>query len=148
VQRCLDATTIPRAKTLAATLEECLPKSGGAHARFVALRSGGWRMQLSEIDTLFGATSDEVGRMGDLLKDVPAIVLTASARDASAGPADPGAALWQAMHRELAAGFLKGEQRTVKSGHLMMNDRPDVVAGAVLELVQARRKSVSGRASR
>ena len=100
-------------------------------------------MQLSEIDTLFDATSDEVGRMGDLLKDVPAIVLTASATEAAVGPGDPGAALWQAMHRELAASFLKGEQRTVKSGHLMMNERPDVVTGAVLELVRASRKPAS-----
>jgi pimeloyl-ACP methyl ester carboxylesterase len=139
VQRCLDAATAPRGRTIAAELDDCLPKSGGAHARLVALRPDSWRTQLSEIDTLFDATSEEVVRMGDLLKDKPAIVLTA--QSVEAGPNE----VWQAMHRELAASFLHGEQRAVKSSHLMMNDRPEVVAGAVLELVEASRKPVTAK---
>ena len=35
---------------------------------------------------------------------------------------------------------LKSEQRLVKSSHLMMNDRPDVVAEAAVSLVQAARR--------
>ena len=39
----------------------------------------------------------------------------------------------------------RGEQRIVKSSHLMMIDRPEVVAGAALELVDATRKSGRSR---
>ncbi|MDB5423132.1 MAG: hypothetical protein JWQ29_548 [Phenylobacterium sp.] len=145
VQRCLDATAAPRARTLAAALDECLPRSGGAHARLVALRPASWRMQLSEIDTLFGATSNEVTRMGQLLKEIPVILLTASSVDPSAGPAAPGQVVWQALHRELASGFQQGDQRTVRSSHLMMNDRPDAVTAAILELVDASRRSDASR---
>ncbi|HEX2816882.1 MAG TPA: hypothetical protein VHN39_10820, partial [Phenylobacterium sp.] len=59
--------------------------------------------------------------------------------DGAAGADDPGAKVWQALHRQLAARFLHGDQRIVKSSHLMMNDRPEVVAAAAVELVQQAR---------
>lgn len=139
VTRCLEATTAHRVSSVAEDYAACVPKTGGLHAQMVALRPGTWRSQLSEIDTLFNDTSDQVERTGGLLKDIPAIVLTASPTGVAAGPEDPGAAVWQGMHRDLARGFLKGDQRLVKSGHLMMNERPEVVAGAILELVAANR---------
>jgi pimeloyl-ACP methyl ester carboxylesterase len=140
VQKCLDATSGPHAADDPVLLE-CAPPSADAHTRQIELRPDTWRTQLSELDNLFTTTSDEVDRIGDLLQDIPAIVLTAGKADGQAAAADdPGAAVWQAMHRQLARRFLRGEQRIVKSSHLMMNDRPEVVAKATIELVQAARK--------
>jgi hypothetical protein len=53
--------------------------------------------------------------------------------------------VWQSLHREIAAGALDGQQRIVKSSHLMMSDRPEVVAAAALELVDANRKTAARR---
>jgi pimeloyl-ACP methyl ester carboxylesterase len=118
----------------------CVPATASAHEREVALRPETWKTQLSELNSLFTTTSDEVDRVGNLLQDVPAIVLTASSADGPAGVArDPGAALWQGFHKQLASQFHPGEQRLVKSSHLMMIERPDVVSAAVLELVRTSR---------
>jgi pimeloyl-ACP methyl ester carboxylesterase len=139
--RCLKLTSAPHASPDDADLQDCAPAKADAHARQIALRPETWRTQVSELDNLFTTTSDEVERVGGLLRDIPAIVLTASAADGPAGAAaNPGAGAWQAFHHQLAAGFLKGDQRLVKSSHLMMFDRPEVVAGAALELVAAARK--------
>jgi pimeloyl-ACP methyl ester carboxylesterase len=99
-----------------------------------------WESQLSELDTLFDATSDEVDRTRRVLKDIPAIVLTAAQADGPSAPPDAGAAAWRTFHDELAGEFLHADHRLVKSGHLMMNERPEVVAGAALELVEAARR--------
>jgi pimeloyl-ACP methyl ester carboxylesterase len=125
-------------------VEGCLPKQT-ARARAAAARPGGWRTQVSELDTLFTTTSEQVNRTRPVLKDVPPIGLPASATGVAAGQEDPGAMVWQSLHREIAAGALDGQQRIVKSSHLMMSDRPEVVAAAALELVDANRKAVSRR---
>lgn len=139
--RCLNATSAPKDVANEAALLECSPLSGDAHTRQIDLRPETWRTQLSELDNLFTTTSDEVDRTGDLLRDIPAIVLTAGKADgAAAGPDDPGAVAWQGFQRQLAEHFRKGDQRLVKSSHLMMHDRPDAVAAAVAELVTAARK--------
>ena len=141
VLRCLKLTSDTRTAVDDAELLTCAPLTLEAHARQVALRPATWQTQSSELDNLFTTTSDEVDRVGTLLKDVPAIVLTAGKSDGTpAGPDDPGGAVWEQMHHKLAAGFLRGDQRWVKSSHLMMNDRPEVVAGATLDLVKAARK--------
>jgi pimeloyl-ACP methyl ester carboxylesterase len=134
VIRCLDATTAQRASP---PVEDaaCIPKSSEPHGRMIALRPDTWRTQLSEIDLLFHATSDQVARTAGLLADVPCIVLTASPTGLRAWQEDSGAAVWQMMHRELAEQFHHGEQRIVRSGHLMMIDRPEIVAAAILEMV-------------
>lgn len=124
--------------------EGCLPKEAGP-ARIAASQPGVWRTQVSELDTLFTTTSEQANRAGPILKDVPTIVLTASSTGVAAGREDPGAAVWQALHREIVAGAFRGEQRIVKSSHLMMSDRPEVVAAAALELVDASRKSARSR---
>jgi pimeloyl-ACP methyl ester carboxylesterase len=124
--------------------EGCLPKELGA-LRAAALQPGVWRNQLSELDTLFTTTSEQVNRTRPVLKDVPTIVLTASPTGLAAGQEDPGAMVWQSLHREIAAGALGGRQRIVKSSHLMMIDRPDVVSAAALELVEASRKQAARR---
>jgi pimeloyl-ACP methyl ester carboxylesterase len=139
--RCLKLASAPHVSLDDPDFQDCAPASDNAHARQIALRPETWRTQISELDNLFTTTSDEVDRVGGLLQDVPAIVLTAASADGPAGvAADPGAGAWQAFHHQLAASFRKGDQRLVKSSHLMMIDRPEVVAGAALELVQAARK--------
>jgi pimeloyl-ACP methyl ester carboxylesterase len=139
--RCLKLTSEPRSPGDDAAVLECAPLSGDAHTRQVQLRPETYRTQVSELDNLFTTTSDEVDRTGDLLQDIPAIVLTAAKGDGAAGVADdPGAAAWQKFHHQLAGSFLYGDQRLVKSGHLMMFDRPEVIAGAALELVDGARK--------
>jgi pimeloyl-ACP methyl ester carboxylesterase len=139
--RCMKLTSTGHVSLADPEFQDCAPLGENAHARQMALRPETWRTQVSELDNLFTTTSDEVDRVGALLQDIPAIVLTASSADGSAGAvADSGAGPWQAFHHQLAAGFRKGDQRLVKSSHLMMIDRPEVVAGAALELVQAARK--------
>jgi pimeloyl-ACP methyl ester carboxylesterase len=125
-------------------VDGCLPKEPG-RARTLASRPGVWRTQVSELDTLFTTTSEQVNRTRPILKDVPTIVLTASPTGLAAGQEDPGAMVWQSLHREIAGGAFRGEQRIVKSSHLMMKDRPEVVAGAALELVDASRKAAASR---
>lgn len=138
---CANYTSAPQVAANAAGILECAPVGGGAHTREVQLRPDTWRTQLSELDNLFTSTSDEIDRIGDLLHGIPAIVLTAAKEDGrAAGPEDRGAQVWQGFHRQLAAGFLHGDQRLVRSSHLMMKDRPEVVTAATLELVDAARK--------
>jgi pimeloyl-ACP methyl ester carboxylesterase len=139
--KCLKLASAPHVSLVDPEFQDCARPGDDAHAKQIALRPETWRTQVSELDNLFTTTSDEVDRIGPLLQDIPAIVLTASSADKPAGAAvDPGAGAWPAFHHQLAAGFRKGAQRLVKSSHLMMFDRPEVVAGAALELVQAARK--------
>ena len=143
VARCLELTQASPTVPENPALQECAPTARTAQARKVGLRPATWRDQASEINSLFTTTSDEVSRVGGLLQDIPAIVLTASPRadGIAAGPDDPAAAAWQEMHQTLAAGFRQGDHRLVRSTHLMMNDRPEVVVAAISELVvQARRR--------
>ncbi len=114
----------------------CLPRNG-AQARNIASRPATWQTQVSELDTLFTTTSAQVNRTIPLLKEMPLIILTASPTGLPAGPEDPAAMIWQGLHREIASGVFHGHQRLVKSSHLMMIDRPEIVVGAVLELVKA-----------
>jgi pimeloyl-ACP methyl ester carboxylesterase len=139
--QCLHATEAPRTLANEAALLACAPQNGDPHTRQLQLRPATWRTQSSEIDNLFTTTSDEVDRIGDLLRGIPAIVLTAGKADgAAAGPEDPGEAAWQGFHRQLSQRFGHGQQRVVRSSHLMMHDRPEVVAQAVTELVLIARK--------
>ncbi len=138
---CLAATEAPAHDEGAAARAECLQRAGGAGVAPGALYAPFWRTELSELDTLFDATSSQVDRVGALLHDVPAIVLTAADSDGPRPEAEAqGAVAWQRFHGELAASFDHGEQRLVKSSHLMMNDRPEVVAEAAIALTLAARK--------
>ena len=119
--------------------EACIPRTASAHDRAVALDSRTWRSQASEIETLFGATSDQIDRVGSLLKNLPVLVLTASPTGQPAGPEDPGGQTWQRFHQALAASFRRGQQRLVKSSHLMMIDRPDAVIAAIDDVAAAAR---------
>ena len=134
VIKCLDA-----ARTRQTDVAGCVPKFGGPHTRATSRVPATWTTQLSELDTLLTDTSDQVDRIGNLLKDVPVIVVTASSTGLPARGDDPGVAMRQELQRKLAAQFDKGDQRIVRSSHLIMNDRPEVVVAAILELVDASR---------
>jgi pimeloyl-ACP methyl ester carboxylesterase len=134
VIKCLDA-----ARSRQTDVAGCVPKVGGPHTRAMSRVPATWTTQLSELDTLLTDTSDQVDRVGDLLKDVPVIVFTASSTGLPARGDDPGVAMRQELQRKLAAQFDKGDQRIVRSSHLVMNDRPEVVVAAILELVDASR---------
>lgn len=121
--------------------DACVPRSASAHDRAVALRPQTWRSQASEIETLFTYTSDQVTRVGDLLKRVPAVVLTATPTGLPAGADDPGGQVWQGLHRELENRFVEADHQLVKSSHLIMIDRPEVVVAAIDGLVGASRAS-------
>ncbi|WP_372785082.1 alpha/beta fold hydrolase [Phenylobacterium sp.] len=140
VRRCLAATEKGGAAVADPAFNECVAPTASAEIRAEGLRPALWRAQASELDTLFTETSDQRARLGRLIRDVPTIVLTASRTGEPAADAG-GDRAREAMHHDLAAEFSRGSQRLVKSGHLMMNDRPDAVAAAALELVDAGRKT-------
>lgn len=141
VAGCLQATEVQGKAADAAATAACAPADAPELVRKIAANPLSWRGRLSELDALFAGTSDEVERVGGLLQDIPAIVLTASrqADGVAATREDPGVAVWQAFHHALAASFRQGEQRLVKSSHLMMIDRPEAVADAAIELVMRAR---------
>ena len=146
VTKCLEA-----ARSRETDVAGCVSKVGGAQTRAIARVPATWTTQLSELDTLLTDTFDQVDRTGGLLKDIPVIVITASSTGLPTRPDDPGAAMRQEMQRRLAGQFNNADQRVVKSSHLIMNDRPEVVAAAILELVDAsrpRRAAVPARPSR
>jgi hypothetical protein len=110
----------------------------GAGARRDALV---WDNRLSELDSIFSRTSMQVGRLGELLADVPLYVLTAS-DTAQAAPTiglDKPQSVLELQHLRIALSSRRGFQRTVLSSHLLMNDRPEVVTEAVLAMVEATR---------
>jgi len=140
-EHCLDVTQAAPSPANQADRDACERMLRLASARGLGLRPEAWRTELSELDTLFDRTSDQVDRTGDLLRDVPVIVLTATSSADGAPPDDAGERVWAAFHKELTSRFRHGEQRMVKSGHLMMKERPEVVAAATIQLVeQARRR--------
>lgn len=120
--------------------EGCAPaRTGGAADR--VRRPDTWRNRLSELDAIFGRTSEAVARLGGLLDDVPGYVITASDTAAAAPRVgyDRPQSILELQHLRLAFGFHPGSQRTVYSSHLVMNDRPEVVIEAVNAMVEAAR---------
>lgn len=161
--RCLAAA---RADTLPSedpTLKPCVPKPGGdpavnathiAHAR----EPGKWIDQISELETLWRATSDEVANGRSSYADMPLIVLTASGTNsgipAAARPAVD--ALWSDGHREIAATSSRGREELVdRTSHMMMLDRPDAIITAVDDVARpstkgpvSKRPAETGRSTR
>lgn len=142
LRRCLAAAEVrPQATPEDPQWQGCVPARAGDRARAAAANPETWRDQLSELDTLFGRTSEEVARIGDLLSDVPIYVITASETAAAARQIgyDKPQSVWELQHLRLALSSRHGFQRTVFSSHLVMNDRPDVVIEAVRTMVRAAR---------
>lgn len=141
VQRCLAAATAqPQPPPTDPQWQGCIPSHVTDNALKVARRPDTWRGQLSELDSIYGRTSDEVARIGDLLRPVPAYVITASeTADAAPKLGYASQSLWELQHMRLAFSFDHGSQRTVLSSHLVMLDRPEIVVEAAQAMVAAAR---------
>jgi pimeloyl-ACP methyl ester carboxylesterase len=97
-----------------------------------------WLTELSELDTLLDATSDEVAAARSSYGAMPLIVLTAgdtykAAPESIRPKVDT---LWRDLHRAIAQRSIRGQERLVAgSSHLIMIDRPDAVVQAVDEVI-------------
>lgn len=117
----------------------CMPRRG-TPAELTRIRSAeAWRNQLSELDSIFGATSAQAYRLNGLLRDVPTYVITASETAASAPTVGYGdrQSVWELQHLRMAMASDLGFQRTILSSHGIPTDRPDAAAEAVLAMVTA-----------
>jgi len=119
----------------------CIPARPNEHDLANARRPDLWRSQLSELDNIFGRTSDQVIRIGPALRSIPIYVITASETAAASATigSDPPRSLLELRHQMIAASSRDGSQRTVVSSHLVMVERPDVVISAVEEMIRAQR---------
>jgi len=135
------------------TLAVCTPHKAGSssgpdEALLAAQRPETWATQISELDNLWGATSDEVAAGRKSYGDMPLVVLTAEKTYAGV-PAlvRPAAdALWRRLHAEIAAKSTRGRTEIVSgSSHLIMIDRPDAVAAAIVEVVKEVRRERAPR---
>lgn len=143
--RCLaaaEAKTLPSAEP---GLERCTPKSRGdalaardAERIADALRPERWRAQVSELDSLWTTTAASVAGGRASYGAMPLVVLTAGANYPTGSPA---AGVWREAHAALAARSSRGRAEVVEGApHMMMQARPDVVAAAIIEVVEMARK--------
>lgn len=149
VQHCLAWAQAPRGLSSAPVTDPppgCGPRSpswtlNAAEAAQMARaqQPDTWKAQLSELDTLWTATSDEIdaGRM--TYGRMPLIVLTAGNTYAKAS--EPGASralsFWRGLHSEIAARSSRGAERLVPgASHLIMIDRPEAVADAIEDVAK------------
>lgn len=126
------------ARCLAGAEVDALPSTDAGLAKCGSAPSSTWATQLSELDTLWTMTSDELAHGRQSYGAMPLVVLTAG--DTYSGNPDRAQieAVWAALHGEVAARSSRGVRRTVAgSGHLIMRDRPDAVAVAIAEVVAA-----------
>lgn len=141
-QRCLHAVeSSPDMPEAAPDWSGCVSPRTDPQTLAISRRPDTWRQQLSELDEIFGRSSDQVFRLGGLLRPIPMYVITASeTSQASAPNLIPGQpTLLESYHLLIAGQSRSGSQRTVVSSHLVMIDRPDVVIDAVGEMVRAAR---------
>ncbi len=146
LQRCIATSAIsPQPPPGDPQWSGCFSARSSERAVEIARNPETWRGQLSELDNIFGRTSEQVARIGSVLHDVPMYVITASETAASAPtvPFGPPISVWEAQHQQLAAQSRHGFQTTVLSPHLVMIARPEVVIAAVEAMVSATR---AGRA--
>ena len=147
---CLEAAELKQLPSTVAGLQNCVAKprpdqpAKVTAARLAeSLRASTWRTQVSELDSLWPATSDQIAAGRQTYGDMPLIVLTADGTYANAAPAQ---ALWQNLHEELAARSSAGVNRVVaNSSHMLMNEHPQVVAAAIAEVSATGRQSSPSR---
>ena len=105
-------------------------------------RRDSWLTQISELDTLWGMTSDEVAAGRGSYGDMPLVVLTADGTFSDA-PEPPRAslnALWLRIHQQIAGLSAHGRSRLVAhSSHMMILDRPDAIVQAIQDVVRQAR---------
>ena len=109
------------------------------------LRPGYWRALLSENESVFGASSDQVRASRKSYGELPLIVLTRSPapkRDTETQEhRDASNRVWNDLHDNIAALSTIGVNRIVPdSGHAIQFDQPQAVIKAILELLPARKE--------
>jgi len=107
-------------------------------ARVAQLTSPGrYRAMRSEMKHFMGVTSDEVAAARRPLGDIPIIMLTASRLppNVPADQADAWREVLGAMHDEFAALSTRGVRRSVDAGHGIQVEKPEVVIGAIEEVL-------------
>lgn len=142
VRRCLAAAeTAPTAPLTDPQWSGCVSASASDHQLEVARRPATWTTQLSELDSLFGRTSEQAAMTVRVLRAIPLFVITASdtANSAPTYGFDQPRSVWELQHQQLASTSEHGSQRTVFSSHMIMLDRPDVVIAAVQAMILAQR---------
>ena len=128
----LRALTEPEFKRCLAAPRPDQPAKVNAARLAESLRPSTWRTQLSELDNLWPATSDQIDAGRQSYGDLPILVLSADGTYASAPRAQE---LWLRLHEELAAKSTRGAHRVVtNSSHMLMNQHPDAVAAAIAEV--------------
>jgi pimeloyl-ACP methyl ester carboxylesterase len=105
---------------------------------------GYWRAIRSEAAAADGASSDEIVAARRPLGDLPLIVLTAgrfAPRPGEAAAAtEARSEVWRSRHDAVAALSTKGARRTVEgAGHNIQMDKPEMVIGAIEEVLAAAR---------
>ena len=152
--RCLAAARAGALPSSDPALKVCVPTPGpdGAAnaARLKQARDPGkWIDQISELETLWAATSAEAKASAPALTDKPLIVLTADGTYAGEQAAARAVidAFWSELHQEVAALSSRGrEERVDYSSHMMMFDRPDAIVAAVDDVAgQVRTATVNRR---
>ncbi len=142
--RCLAAARTGALPSDDAALKVCVAKPGAdpaVNAAHIAqaLRPGKWIDQISELQTLWSTTSDEVAKGRASYGAMPLIVLTAGDEYAAAPPEFRPVldAFWSGAHQEIASMSSRGRERRVDhSSHLMMLDRPDAIVAAVEDVAR------------
>ena len=139
-------STDPKLASCTTPANPSLPPSVNAEALVEAQRPDTWRTQLSELDSLWTSTSDDIAHGPATYGDLPLIVLTADGNGPSAHhPVNSGPApFWVRLHQELAARSRRGVQTTVSgTSHLMMMDRPDAIVAAINTVIDEASGTVS-----
>ena len=147
--RCLKAAEAGTLPSLDPALVACAPKPTAALRPDVyqaqlaeARRPDKWRAQISELDSLWKETSDQVHSGRRSYGAMPLAVLTAGASYANSPPKvraiiEP---LWARLHREVADRSTRGSARLIAdSTHMMIFDRPDAIAVAIDDVAKASR---------
>jgi pimeloyl-ACP methyl ester carboxylesterase len=146
-ERCLEAAEAGGLPSSTTELRACTPRRrAGDDPNFAAsLRPDTWRTRVSELDTLWIATSDEVARGRHSYGSMPLVVLTAGRTYAATPLGQSLQAFWSGLHRDLAKRSRRGREQTVAgASHLMMLDRPDAVVSAIDGVVDVARHDGGG----
>jgi pimeloyl-ACP methyl ester carboxylesterase len=142
---CLAAARAGRLPSTDPALVRCAPAAApptpqGQLSLAAAIRPSLFSTQLSELQTLFTTSSDEVAAAEPARIPQAVIVLTAGGTSSSAPERpEPGAELWARLHDEIAAKSVRGASRLIPhTSHMMMFDQPEAIAQAIEDLAAAR----------
>ena len=142
--QCLAASTAGKLPSTDPGIASCTPASrrGSAADPDPATKAPFWRTSISELETLWTDTSDELDFSHRSYGAVPLVVLTADGTYASV-PAryrEKADAVWRDLHGRLAMLSSSGQERLVAgSSHMIMIDRPQSVIDAIEQVVRTAR---------